>query len=452
MRPFVSAALLLLACSSGKTHHVPPPEQRFCGDGNLDVDLGEQCDGSNLDGHTCQTEGFDLGQLNCSSTCQLDTALCTKHCGNGVVDATEACDGDAGVSACPSYGFNACSATCTLDVSHCVAVLLVEGPGLTQVAGGAATLGDVDPKGPGDLVQVVPTFGRVELFQYVMGQGFPMSRKLSFFRSPEEALAADLDGDGRQDVAVRNVDGSLDAYLAGATAFSLASFPDAGCGFDALLGVERPKDGGAGAVLALGCADAGVYQAALFARGVANPVRVEPLTATVGTTADFDGDGLLDVLAITPAGALRVAPGSGAAAFELALPATPTALSAGDLDGDGDLDLLVVAGGQLHAWENTGSGFAERQNLGGTSPVLPRVADVDLDALPDALWVEGGALQLRRNLGSFSFASISFPLGSGTPLSLDVGDVDGDGDPDVEVTASTGGAGSQTWLYLNQVR
>ena len=47
-----------------------------CGDGVVDPPL-EECDGTNLSGQTCVTQGFDGGTLNCTSSCQFDTSLCT---------------------------------------------------------------------------------------------------------------------------------------------------------------------------------------------------------------------------------------------------------------------------------------------------------------------------------------------------------------------------------------
>ncbi len=49
-----------------------PP--RTCGNGI--VDSGEQCDGSNLNGRTCQSLGYSGGTLSCSSSCAYDTSQC----------------------------------------------------------------------------------------------------------------------------------------------------------------------------------------------------------------------------------------------------------------------------------------------------------------------------------------------------------------------------------------
>ncbi len=45
-----------------------------CGDGL--IQSGEQCDGSNLGGATCESLGFDSGTVQCSSACTFITASC----------------------------------------------------------------------------------------------------------------------------------------------------------------------------------------------------------------------------------------------------------------------------------------------------------------------------------------------------------------------------------------
>lgn len=46
-----------------------------CGDGLVDATSGETCDGTNLNGQTCISQGFDVGTLTCSS-CSLNTSGC----------------------------------------------------------------------------------------------------------------------------------------------------------------------------------------------------------------------------------------------------------------------------------------------------------------------------------------------------------------------------------------
>jgi hypothetical protein len=91
--------------------------------GNGVVDPGEQCDGTNLGGQTCVTQGFSGGTLSCDASCKLVTTGCAK-CGNGVIDPGEQCDGtNLGGQTCVTQGFSggtlSCSSTCMLVTSGC---------------------------------------------------------------------------------------------------------------------------------------------------------------------------------------------------------------------------------------------------------------------------------------------------------------------------------------------
>jgi subtilisin-like proprotein convertase family protein len=67
------------------------------GCGNGTIDPGEDCDSDDLDGATCESEGFVGGTLACSDTCTLDTSGCEEDtCGDGTLDAGEDCDCGAG--------------------------------------------------------------------------------------------------------------------------------------------------------------------------------------------------------------------------------------------------------------------------------------------------------------------------------------------------------------------
>lgn len=51
-------------------------EINVCGNGVLEADFQESCDGSDLAGQTCQSFGFDQGILACAASCELDTSGC----------------------------------------------------------------------------------------------------------------------------------------------------------------------------------------------------------------------------------------------------------------------------------------------------------------------------------------------------------------------------------------
>ena len=100
-----------------------------CGDNVKDV--GEVCDGTDLDDETCVSRGFDSGDLACDGDCLgFDESACvTDLCGNGDIDPGEECDGvNLGGGTCASEGFSECSGTlaclgsCLYNTSGCVAI------------------------------------------------------------------------------------------------------------------------------------------------------------------------------------------------------------------------------------------------------------------------------------------------------------------------------------------
>ena len=99
-----------------------PPINSVCG--NNIIEGGEVCDGSDLGGQSCSSEGFIGGTIACNPSCSgFDTSRCNM-CGNGIIDIGEACDGtNLSGRTCRSQGFQAgtlsCSASCKLVTSAC---------------------------------------------------------------------------------------------------------------------------------------------------------------------------------------------------------------------------------------------------------------------------------------------------------------------------------------------
>lgn len=54
--------------------------------------MGEECDGQNLNGNSCQSMGFMGGTLTCSENCTYDLSGCTTVCGNSIREVGETCD------------------------------------------------------------------------------------------------------------------------------------------------------------------------------------------------------------------------------------------------------------------------------------------------------------------------------------------------------------------------
>ncbi|MCD6497298.1 MAG: hypothetical protein J7M25_03235 [Deltaproteobacteria bacterium] len=126
----IVVAGLLVACSDDDT-----TKAARCGDGVVNPELGEQCDGHFLGGHRCEDLGFLGGTLGCippgqSNECHYDTSMCTgPECGNGVREVDEQCDGyDLAGQSCQLMGHDGgelkcfgadADAPCTFDQSDC---------------------------------------------------------------------------------------------------------------------------------------------------------------------------------------------------------------------------------------------------------------------------------------------------------------------------------------------
>jgi hypothetical protein len=98
-----------------------------CGD-NF-TEQAEICDGTDLGGETCVSQGFASGTLACALACDAyDTSGCVASvCGNDVTETGEFCDGtDLNGQTCESLGFASgtlgCDVACgAYDTSACVA-------------------------------------------------------------------------------------------------------------------------------------------------------------------------------------------------------------------------------------------------------------------------------------------------------------------------------------------
>lgn len=110
--------------------------------GNGAIDPGEECDGANLGGETCESISMGIGVLSCSAQCTFDIAGCSDYvpfCGNFVQEGAEDCDAqDLQGQSCASLGFEAgtlgCTPGCRFDISQCEGEQPVCGNGVVEAA------------------------------------------------------------------------------------------------------------------------------------------------------------------------------------------------------------------------------------------------------------------------------------------------------------------------------
>jgi len=179
-----------------------------------------------------------------------------------------------------------------------------------------------------------------------------------------------------------------------------------------------------------------------------------PIAASHLVAADFDHDGHLDVVASSSSG-IRVFPGSGTGTFttsvpELMLGQTPT-FEVADVDGDGLLDLIAVSSFKLVV-RRSGPGTTIMYDTGGVYPRDLAIGDLDADTDLDLVVVNGDDDTVRlffNSGGSFETQSdlpTDIPpgsdgagtgsgsnVGSWLPRNAAIGDFTADGVNDVMV-------------------
>ncbi|MBC8523270.1 VCBS repeat-containing protein [PVC group bacterium] len=185
------------------------------------------------------------------------------------------------------------------------------------------------------------------------------------------------------------------------------------------------------------------------------------LAETTGIdTADFNGDGLLDVAVSnrkTDEVMLFAGDGAGNLAFlsraSVGVGAIPRYVVAGDFDGDGDLDAATAnweggssptyLGGSVSILLNDGIGnLSVSDELFYYRSSCIAVSDIDGDGDPDLIvphWDPAngssgpGITTILLNNGDATFNGIDVPIGR-LPRGVDVGDLDSDGDLDFAVS------------------
>jgi hypothetical protein len=185
--------------------------------------------------------------------------------------------------------------------------------------------------------------------------------------------------------------------------------------------------------------------------------------------ADFDGDGVADVLAPFAAGSVLfrgLASGKFAsgAACAVKLGTGQSAACVADFDGDGRFDVLCVSSDGLRLWQNEGDGkFTDTLNVSGEIAYIGKpggidclVGDINNDGRQDALIAYAAmSPQLFFNRGYRSFGHAHtldvaerqlLPAAEQGQQSACLGDFDGDGAQDMVLALSSG----EIWIFYRE--
>ena len=280
---------------------------------------------------------------------------------------------------------------------------------------------------------------------------------------PVDFAVGDLNGDGLPDVAVANPVPAADGSHAVDVQFQIAGTPG---GFAAPvslpLGTLTPRrlvladlngDGRRDiAVAAAGAVDVQVlFQQApgIFAAPVGLPVAGEP---TAVAAAGITGDGGVDLVVTTASGKLSVLlhgsiPGTFLPPASYAAGTSPAAVQVADMNGDGRPDVLVADyDGTLEVFLQAPAGDGtllppERHDTLDYGSCSIAIGDIDGDGRPDAVVANAGppgypgsvAVFIQDHAVPGQLAPPVLYLGYWGPLSVALGDLDGDGLLDMAV-------------------
>ncbi len=193
-----------------------------------------------------------------------------------------------------------------------------------------------------------------------------------------------------------------------------------------------------------------------FLAPIDNRVGLAPEAPGSAAVGDFNGDGNLDLVAVTAQtnpdgpGHLSILLGNGDGTFQPAvnipISFTPAAVAVGDFNGDGKLDVVATDSGfrqgntvTVLLGNGDGTFQSPRSFAAGRNPVAVAVGDVNGDGIPDIVTanIMDNTVSVLLGNGDGSFRNrVTYPVGV-NPHSVALADLQGNGRLDI-VTANEG--------------
>jgi hypothetical protein len=350
----------------------------------------------------------------------------------------------------------------TLQLSNSGFGMLTEKVGPAMSSPRALLTADVNKDGRPDLV--VTTTGYPSQLSVFVGNGdgtFKAGRPVdlgseTFSDYQSQHLAAgDVNGDGKVDLAVGFVSGSVylypgngDGTFSARSTIATGTIPvrsvrigdfDGNSSADVLV-TTGMIGGSSGSISTLIRQTDGTFKNTFT--GTTSD------TIPVGGVLDFDGDGKQDIAVVTYAGKLRLYRGNGDGTFGTEVSSdvgtNSSFLLIGDLNGDGKSDL--VSGGRFDSFEPAAQTFISITNTDGTTRTRQfepdgkyssaALSDISKDGRSDLILtsIERGEVSLVYGRGDGSF--VLNPT-TGTVNSVATGDWNGDGKLDVVYVGSS---------------